>query len=331
MSSVLRDKVQDIINHSFDSDDEQLIIKLKQLLRDVDETQYNQCTTVKSLSELVASCIDVFRKLSPISVINTGFEDFDEKFGGFCLGELAIIGGRPGMGKTSLISQLALNISKEIPTLLFGFDTSEFILTNRFISLVSGIPIQRILQQKLSNEELASLIPIQNQLGSHKLFINDYHNRSIDSFRMLCQKYIEEEGVKIIMIDYLQMMGLSKYNNRREVELRYIVRELKNIAKDFNVCVVVTSQLSRNVECRPGHKRPMLSDLSDSGSIEQVADKVIFIYRPEYYKIMEWDDEVGTPTDGQAEFIIAKNKNGNIGSVGFDFLEADLDLKPMIF
>ena len=132
---------------------------------------------------------------------------------------------------------------------------------------------------------------------------------------------IEENGVKVIFVDYLQMMGTRKYGYNREAEISYISRELRSIALDFNVCIVVSSQLSRATETRPGYKRPLLSDLKESGAIEQDADKVIFLYRPEYYRIEEWDDDECSPAKNTAELIVAKNKNGYLDKVRVEIEE----------
>jgi len=234
-------------------------------------------------------------------------------FGGFGLGEFIVIGGRPAMGKTQLLVNLSLNISQIIPVLYFTFDLSEFLLTSRFISSVSGIPASKILQHDLTNEEKNKLSLVDSQLSKHKLFINDSYNNSLTAFKAHCQKQIEENGVKVIFVDYLQMMSSNKYRNSRELEISYISRELKNITKDFNVCVIATSQLSRAVESRGGSKYPHLSDLRESGAIEQDADKVIFIYRPEYYGF-ECDEE-GNNSAGLTEIILAKNRNGSLGNI----------------
>lgn len=204
-------------------------------------------------------------------------------------------------------------MEQTIPVLYFTFDLSEYLLTSRFIASVSGIPASKILQHDLTDEERNKLSSIENELNRHKLFINDSYNNSLTAFKAHCQKQIEENGVKVIFVDYLQMMSSNKYRNSRELEISYISRELKNIAKDFNVCVIATSQLSRALESRGGSKHPQLSDLRESGAIEQDADKVIFIYRPEYYGL-ECDEE-GNNTAGLTEIILAKNRNGSLGSI----------------
>jgi len=216
------------------------------------------------------------------------------------------------MGKTQLLVNLALNISTTRPILYFTFDLSQFLLTNRFISSLSTISAHKILQQNLTQEEKNILMAVESKFNQYQLYINDSCNNSISNFASHCKKQIEENGVKVIFVDYLQMMSSNKYRNNRELEISHISRELKSIAKDYNVCIIAASQLSRAVEMRGGIKHPHLSDLRESGAIEQDADKVLFIYRPEYYGLTL--DEDGNNTEGLTELILAKNRNGSLGT-----------------
>ena len=153
------------------------------------------------------------------------------------------------------------------------------------------------------------------------LYIDDTPSISIFDLRAKARRLSTQFGIKLIVIDYLQLMtaGGSKGVGNREQEISTISRNLKALAKELDIPVIALSQLSRNVEARPGHKRPQLSDLRESGAIEQDADIVSFIYRPEYYKINEWDDEAQTPTAGQAEFIVAKHRNGGLDNIRLKF------------
>ncbi|MCC6635179.1 MAG: DnaB-like helicase C-terminal domain-containing protein [Chitinophagaceae bacterium] len=313
MKKELRNKIENIISNNPNADDREIAFQLMQLLYE-NELQNYIAKDSKSIADLVSESINQLKSNSQnYNTIKSGFADFDKTFGGFGLGEFIVIGGRPAMGKTQLLVNLSLNISQSIPVLYFTFDMSEFLLTSRFISSVSGIPASKILQHGLTDEEKNKLSFVESQLSKHQLFVNDSCNNSLTTFKAHCQKQVEENGVKVIFIDYLQMMSSNKYRNSRELEISYISRELKNIAKDFNVCVIATSQLSRAVESRRGDKRPVLSDLRESGAIEQDADKVIFIYRPEYYGL-ECDYD-GYSTAGLAEIILAKNRNGSLGSI----------------
>lgn len=312
MKQGLRDKLQEIIGNGH-SDEKEILQRLSQLVYNA-EHQSQVIRESKSISQLVSESISQLKEVgSQHNLIKTGFRDFDHELGGLSLGELVVIGGRPSMGKTQFLVNLSLTISFETPVLYFTFDLSEFLLTNRFISSLTGIPVSSILKNELSHEQRDTLELVENEFMNRKLFINDSCNSSLSALRKHCQEQIEKQGVQVIVVDYLQMMSSSKYRSSRELEISYITRELKNIAKDFNVCVIATSQLSRSVEYRSGLKHPQLSDLRESGAIEQDADKVFFIYRPEYYGIIE--DEVGNSTAGLAEIILAKNRNGKLATI----------------
>lgn len=241
-------------------------------------------------------------------LVKSGFQNLDKVIGGFAPGELVVFGGRPGMGKTQLLVNMVLAISKQQAVQYFSFDLSEFLLTTRFISAATGISCDRILQHKLSEAEKTQINSVQNDLKNHQIYLNDGFNNSLSAFKAHCEKQVSEKNIRVIVVDYLQMMSSFKYRNNRELEISAISRELKNIARDNNITVIAASQLSRAVETRGGDKRPYLSDLRESGAIEQDADKVIFVYRADYYGLME--DENGMPTDGVMELIIAKNRNG---------------------
>jgi len=294
------------------SSEKDIFFQLKNMLYET-EFQSSNVRESKSISNLVAENLNLLRNgRSSENVIKSGFQDFDKLFGGFSLGEFVVIGGRPAMGKTQLLVNLALNISIIRPILYFTFDLSQFLLTNRFISSLSTISAHKILQQNLTQEEKNILMAVESKFNQYQLYINDSCNNSISNFASHCKKQIEENGVKVIFVDYLQMMSSNKYRNNRELEISHISRELKSIAKDYNVCIIAASQLSRAVEMRGGIKHPHLSDLRESGAIEQDADKVLFIYRPEYYGLTL--DEDGNNTEGLTELILAKNRNGSLGT-----------------
>jgi replicative DNA helicase len=312
MNFEIRNKIQNIIRNE-ETDEKDILVQLKHLIYET-ELLIHSSSDSKTIIELVADNLSFLKGSSSLShAIKTGFSEFDELFGGFIPGEFVVIGGRPSMGKTQLLVNLALHISKSNPVLYFTFDLSEFLLTARFISSLSKIPVSTILQNELSDEHRQTLSSIEPEFSKHKILINDGFNQSIHALKTHCRNQIEKNGIQVIMIDYLQMMGSNKYRNNRELEISFISRELKTMAKELNVCVIATSQLSRAVETRGGDRHPQLSDLRESGAIEQDADKVIFIYRPEYYG-MECD-EFGNSTSGLTKLILAKNRNGSLGSV----------------
>jgi len=246
------------------------------------------------------------------NLIETGFNEYDNLFGGLLLGELVVVGGRPSMGKTQLLVNLTLNVSIKTPVLYFTFDLSTSVLTNCFISAITNIDVSMLLHPDLTVEEKKIVNRVGGTLNSHKIFINESQNHSLSDLRLFCENQINERGIKIIIVDYLQLMT-SNESSIRHLKIGSFTNELRRIAKDFNVCVIVSSQLSRSVEIRGGDKRPQLSDLKDSGAIEQDADKVIFLYRPEYYSITVNED--GMDTAGVLELLMAKNRNGNLGTV----------------
>ena len=295
------------------SNEKEVLYQLKQLIQEI-ESQTTVAKDSIGISDLVSEHIKRFQdKSRQVTTIKSGFADFDSLVGGFAMGEFVVIGARPGMGKTQLLVNLSVHISASTPVLYFTFDLSEFLLTNRFISTLSGIAIKRILQGELAEEEIEGLKSVENKLRNHKILVNDSCNNSMSALRAHCQKQIEENGVKVIVVDYLQLMSSYGHRHNRESEIGMISRELRSIARDFSVCVIATSQLSRAVEVRGGAKYPQLSDLRESGAIEQDADKVIFIYRPEYYGINY--DEDGNYAEGLTELIIAKNRSGGLGTV----------------
>ena len=248
--------------------------------------------------------------------ISTGYENLDKLISGFGLGEFIVFGARPAMGKTALFINLALRISINNPVLFFSFDLSESLLTQRVIANLTSISTHKIRKNQLDKMDLLKLKQTEENINQYQLYINESCSNSIVDFRLHCEKMIEEKGVKVVFLDYIQLMSATKFGNRRELEISYISRELKRIAKELKVCLIASSQLSRAVELRGGDKRPILSDLRESGAIEQDADKVIFIYRPEYYGFCQ--DEDGNSNENRMQLIVDKNRTGALGIVDLE-------------
>lgn len=248
--------------------------------------------------------------------ISSGFPELD-KTGTLLPGEFVVIGGRPAMGKTLMLVSLALEIAKTHPLLYFSFDMSAANLAARFMSALTDIDVAKVLRNSLSVDELASIESSATELSNLPIYISESCRDSVSSFKKYCEKMIAENGVEVILVDYIQLMSSNRYNKGRDMELGFISRELKNIAKKHNVLLIASSQLNRSVESRGGDHRPMLSDLRDSGNIEQDADKVIFIHRPEYYGIT--CDCEGNSLLGVMSIIVAKNKNGRLGEVNLSY------------
>ena len=259
-----------------------------------------------------------------LSGIPSGFDRLDKLTSGWQPSDLVIVAARPGMGKTALTLSMARNISvgQGIPVAFFSLEMSSVQLITRLISSETGLSSEKLRTGRLEEHEWEQLNVKVRDLEKAPLFIDDTPSLSIFDLRAKARRLSSQHGIKLIVIDYLQLMtaGGSGKNGNREQEISMISRNLKALAKELDVPVIALSQLSRAVETRGGSKRPLLSDLRESGAIEQDADIVSFIYRPEYYKIDEWDDEERTPTEGQAEFIVAKHRNGGLENIRLKFI-----------
>jgi replicative DNA helicase len=270
-----------------------------------------QFTSISTLSKEIVQNIE--NQEGNKNIISTGFQYLDEEFGGLSLGELVVIGGRPAMGKSQFVINLVSNICDTEPILFFSFDLTPSALTSRILSNRTGIAVDKIIQNRLIEAEVNLIKSEANQLENSKLFVTDIGVSNINQTIEIIKDHVELYNTKIVVIDYLQLLGMGKYNSGREAEIGHICKVLKICAKELNICIVLLSQLSRAVEVRGNGKMPQLSDLRDSGSIEQIADKVWLLYRPEYYLIEELDDDDFTSSDCIVMLIVAKNKNGKIG------------------
>jgi replicative DNA helicase len=239
--------------------------------------------------------------------ITSGFDEMDTD-GVFQLGEYVVIGGRPAMGKTQLLVNLALNMSANVPVLFLSYDLSDSAILKRMIANLTGISLHRLHLGEVNELEKKLIASMEKEFLQRQLFLNDKGYSNISHVRDLCRTNKMRHDVKVVIIDHLQLLGTTLYRNNREVEMSYVSRSLKTIARENNILIIAASQLSRSVEQRGGDKRPQLSDLRESGAIEQDADKVFFLYRPEYYGLLQ--DEEGNSTQGLSELILAKNRSG---------------------
>jgi replicative DNA helicase len=259
-----------------------------------------------------------------LSGVPSGFHKLDKLTSGWQPSDLIIIAARPGMGKTALTLSMARNIAVEhnIPVAFFSLEMSSVQLITRLISSETHLSSEKLRTGNLEKYEWEQLNVKVKSLEKAPLFIDDTPSLSIFDLRAKARRLSSQHGIKLIVVDYLQLMtaGGSQKGGNREQEISTISRNLKALAKELNIPVIALSQLSRAVETRGGSKRPLLSDLRESGAIEQDADIVSFIYRPEYYKIDEWDDDEHTPTAGQAEFIVAKHRNGGLDEIRLKFI-----------
>lgn len=254
-----------------------------------------------------------------MSGIPSGFHDLDKKTSGWQNTDLIIVAGRPAMGKTAFTLSMARNIAQQsnVAVGVFSLEMGEVQLVKRLLSTESSVDSNKIRSGQMHSEEWTLLDKGIQSLYNTPIYLDDKAELSITEFKAKARKMVRDHGVKVIMIDYLQLMTANMRS--REQEVGYISRSLKAIAKELKIPIIALSQLNREAETRDGleGKRPQLSDLRESGSIEQDADIVCFLYRPEYYKILQ--DDMGKSTKGMVEIIIAKHRNGETGTVKLRF------------
>lgn len=270
------------------------------------------------IRQVVMNAMDRIEKASrnkgAVTGIPTGFMDLDYRTAGMQPSDLILVAARPSMGKTAFVLNIAQHVAfKENKCVaIFSLEMSKEQLVNRLFSLESKVDSQHLRTGSLSDAEWEKLIESAGVIGKSKLIIDDTPGISIAELRSKCRKYKLEHGLSMIIIDYLQLMSGSGRTDSRQQEISDISRSLKSLARELSVPVIALSQLSRQVEQRPDH-RPMLSDLRESGAIEQDADVVMFIYRDDYYN-------KDTDMKGIAEIIIAKQRNGPIGTINLVWL-----------
>ena len=257
-----------------------------------------------------------------LSGLRSGFGELDKITSGWQNSDLIIIAARPAMGKTAFVLSMAKNmaVNFKTPVAIFSLEMSNVQLVNRLIVNVCEIPGEKIKNGQLESYEWEQLDYKIKELYDAPIYIDDTASLSVFELRTKARRLVREHGVKCIIIDYLQLMNASGMNfGSREQEVSTISRSLKGLAKELNIPIIALSQLNRAVESRQGNegKRPQLADLRESGAIEQDADMVCFIHRPEYYKITE--DNHGNSLIGLAEIIIAKHRNGKVGDVRLRF------------
>lgn len=254
--------------------------------------------------------------------VPSGFHDLDKITAGWQASDLVIIAGRPAMGKTSFALSIAKNIAidQRKSVAFFSLEMNNVQLVNRLISNVCSVPGNKLLNGQLSPDEWERFDSNIRKMQGAPIYLDDTPGLSIFELRTKARRLVREHNIEILMIDYLQLMNANgmRFNSRQE-EVSTISRSLKSLAKELNIPVLALSQLSRAVEQREGPegKRPQLSDLRESGAIEQDADMVLFVHRPEYYRILQ--DEKGNDLRGMAQVIIAKHRKGSTGDVLLNF------------
>ena len=297
---------------------------LEEILEDAQKQVFALAETGNSeeyvpIKQVVLNALDVIERASKtkgtVTGIPTGFIDLDYKLSGLQRSDLVLIAARPSMGKTAFVLNIAQHVAfrQNKAVAIFSLEMSKEQLVNRLFSLESHVDAQILRTGNLSDTDWEKLIEGAGTIGSSRMIIDDTSGITISEMRSKCRKYKLEMGLDLIIIDYLQLMtGSGKSSDNRQQEISDISRSLKALARELSVPVIALSQLSRAVEQRPDH-RPMLSDLRESGAIEQDADVVMFIYRDDYY-------HKDTEKKDIAEIIIAKQRNGPIGTVTLTWL-----------
>lgn len=307
------------------SDAFELLDKTEQALYQVSETNIRK--NFSDMRSILRTALEELQTRknheNKLTGVPTGFSDLDRITSGWQKNDLVIIAARPGMGKTAFVVSAMRNAAVEFgkPVAIFSLEMSSVQLVNRLISAEAELDSEKIKKGNLEEYEWTQLHHKIRNLETAPIFIDDTPALSIRELRTKCRRLKTKHDIQLVVIDYLQLMsgdGSGKANGNREQEIASISRALKNLAKELAVPVIALSQLSRAVETRGGDKRPQLADLRESGAIEQDADMVMFLYRPEYYGIDE--DEMGMPMKGVGEVIIAKHRNGSLDTVKLRFI-----------
>ncbi len=292
-----------------------------------DITDKNLNTGFQKISSVAAEVQKNIEKLSQredgLTGVSTGFKELDKITNGWQRSDLIIIAARPGMGKTAFTLSLAANASESGTGVgIFSLEMANEQLVQRLISMDSMIPATTLREGSLKADQWPILANSVEHLSELPIFIDDTPAINIFELRAKCRRLKQNHGIGLVVIDYLQLMsaGDSSKRGNREQEISSISRALKGMAKELDLPVIALSQLSRAVETRGGDKKPQLSDLRESGAIEQDADIVTFIYRPDYYELA---DNMDTPAN-TAEVIISKHRNGSLGTVTLEFIKENV-------
>ncbi|MFZ9586639.1 MAG: replicative DNA helicase [Crocinitomicaceae bacterium] len=286
----------------------------------------NMSKQVSSMQSVVREAIQEIEKAAQntdgVSGVPTGFHALDKITSGWQRSDMIVLAARPGMGKTAFVLSMARNtaVDYNMGVAIFSLEMSSVQLVKRLIASESRLSAEKLRKGDLKEHEFQQLHSRITKLATAPIFIDDTPGISIFDFRAKCRRLKAQHNIDMIIIDYLQLMSAKdgKGGGNREQEISTISRSIKEIAKELNVPIIALSQLSRSVETRGGDKKPMLSDLRESGAIEQDADIVSFIYRPEYYNLTQDDD--GNSLHGIGEIIIAKHRNGALDSVQLRFV-----------
>lgn len=298
-----------------------LLDRAEQGLFDISENNFRrESTDMKSLVGEAIREIEIAKNSEgKLRGVPSGFTELDRLTAGWQKSDLIVVAARPGMGKTAFALSMSRNAAiNNYPVAVFSLEMSAVQLATRLIASETEITGEKLKKGDLREDEWKQLNTKVKSLEDAPIYIDDTPALSIFELRAKCRRLKEQHQIELIVVDYIQLMRAGDNMGNREQEISTISRSLKALAKELNIPVVVLSQLNRSVEIRGGLKKPQLSDLRESGAIEQDADMVIFIYRPEYYDMLEGEN--GENLRGKGEIIIAKHRNGSLNSVYLKFI-----------
>ncbi|MFZ8864026.1 MAG: replicative DNA helicase [Thermocrinis sp.] len=323
----LMDLSIEVLKSAQSSPDLNLLVEraIDRLQKIAEKYQPSGYSHVKEATNRVLEFLDKRRNAERlITGVPSGFLGLDKLTAGFQPSDLVVIAARPGMGKTSFMLSVVLNIAFEekLPLAIFSLEMSEEQLVLRMLSMISGVPLQNMRHGFLPDEDWEKVLRAALELSSREIYIDDSPSLSTTDLRIKSRKLKQEKGIGIIFVDYLQLLRTPYRHATRQEEVAEISRNLKALAKELEVPVVALAQLSRQVEHR-SDKRPQLADLRESGQIEQDADLIIFIHRPEVYKKHPPPEEKGL-----AEIIVAKQRQGPTGLIKLAFDKETTAFKP---
>jgi replicative DNA helicase len=316
----------EVINESYEQhqDADQLLDNAEKAIFEISEKRVKR--GFESINPLLHSTFERIEELyhtsrTGVTGVATGFKKLDEFTAGFQRSDFIVLAGRPSMGKTAFALNLTRNaaIEQNIPVGFFSLEMSAEALVLRLLCTEAMVNQTHVRTGKVSAEELKRLSEHVGVLGEAPVYIDDSPSMNVLQLRSKARRLVAEKNIQMFIVDYLQLMESPKEENRQQ-EITRISRALKALSKELNVPVIALSQLSRAVETRDKSRKPQLSDLRESGAIEQDADLVLFVYRPEYYNIKEFED-TKEPTYNKCELIIGKQRNGPIGEVKLTFLK----------
>ena len=311
-------KINETVFNPMGFSSEQVLDFAEQTIFEIAEQETRGKRVYNSIKDLLVGALDrvdeLYRKKTPVTGIATGFDDFDERTAGLQKSDLIIVAGRPSMGKTAFAVNIAEHavIKEGLSAVIFSMEMPGEQLAMRMMSSLGRVDQHKVRTGKLHDDDWPRLTSAVTLLKDKKLFIDDTPALTPAELRARCRRIAREHSLDMIIIDYLQLMQIPGTSENRATEISEISRSLKAMARELDVPVVALSQLNRSLEQRP-NKRPVMSDLRESGAIEQDADVIVFIYRDEVY-----DED--TADKGIAEIIIGKQRNGPIGTVKLAFL-----------